>query len=447
MRGKIDLGGSSYIKSMEEKSNEFALNLRKAENVRKENDGQPTRLEAEYLYKAANKCGEIMSLNLSQREVHTLWASRRAACEARIREITEALAPRPTPSAEPTPTPAVKPDLPPQKDTDSNEKPASDGEFTTKNANADVSAETIHSWYQDPENARSFEELVGMEELKTRLLAEAASVGWDLIDKDLKISTVQSYFLYGPPGSGKTTFINAFAKEMQKQGFRYLQLTGSQIHNPLVGVAEKIVTAAFDEAIDAAPCVIFIDEVEGVCANRSNSNTASHEKRLTNAFLEARNKMKACGKRIIFFGATNHPTDVDPAMLDSVKLLYIPLPDEAARCSYFRYVFDQIPPEEGFSFEEMAALTDGCSYRELDMLTDTIKVAVKQQLIKDYKVETEGDLDQKQTDQAAHEALSAKEFRLSRELFAAKLREYPPKDKTAVLEDLKAFEGSLSGLG
>ena len=269
MRGKIDLGGSSYIKSMEEKSNEFALNLRKAENVRKENDGQPTRLEAEYLYKAANKCGEIMSLNLSQREVHTLWASRRAACEARIREITEALAPRPTPSAEPTPTPAVKPDLPPQKDTDSNEKPASDGEFTTKNANADVSAETIHSWYQDPENARSFEELVGMEELKTRLLAEAASVGWDLIDKDLKISTVQSYFLYGPPGSGKTTFINAFAKEMQKQGFRYLQLTGSQIHNPLVGVAEKIVTAAFDEAIDAAPCVIFIDEVEGVCANRS----------------------------------------------------------------------------------------------------------------------------------------------------------------------------------
>ncbi len=451
MRGKIDLGGSSYIKSMEEKSSDYALNLRKAESVRRENDGQPTRLEAEYLYKAANKCGEIMSLNLSQREVHTLWASRRAACEARIREITEALAPpaAKAPSAQPAPAPAAKPNLPPQKDTNGNGKTASapEGEFTTKNANEDVSAETIHSWYQNPESARGFEELVGMEELKSRLLAEAASVGWDLIDKDLKISTVQSYFLYGPPGSGKTTFINAFAKEMQKQGFRYLQLTGSQIHNPLVGVAEKIVTAAFDEAIDAAPCVIFIDEVEGVCANRSNSNTASHEKRLTNAFLEARNKMKNCGKRIIFFGATNHPTDVDPAMLDSVKLLYIPLPDEAARCSYFRYVFEQIPPEEGFSFEEMAALTDGCSYRELDMLTDTIKVAVKQQLIEDYKVENEGDLDQKQTDQAAHEALSAKEFRLSRELFAAKLREYPPKDKTAVLEDLKAFEGSLSGLG
>lgn len=451
MRGKIDLGGSSYIKSMEEKSSDYALNLRKAEGVRKENDGQPTRLEAEYLYKAANKCGEIMSLNLSQREVHTRWASRRAACEARIREITEALAPHVDrmPSDEPSHTPASKPDLPQQKDTDSNGKPVSapEGEFTTKNANADVSAETIRSWYQDPENARSFEELVGMEDLKSRLLAEAASVGWDLIDKDLKISTVQSYFLYGPPGTGKTTFINAFAKEMQKQGFRYLQLTGSQIHNPLVGVAEKIVTAAFNEAIDAAPCVIFIDEVEGVCANRSNSNTASHEKRLTNAFLEARNKMKNCGKRIIFFGATNHPTDVDPAMLDSVKLLYIPLPDEASRCSYFSYMLDQIPPEEGFSYEEMAALTEGCSYRELDMLSDTIKVAVKQQLIEDYKVENEGDMDQKQTDQAAHEALSAREFRLSRELFTAKLREYPPKDKTAVLEELKAFEGSLSGLG
>lgn len=450
-RGKIDLGGSSYVKSMEEKTGDYTLNFRKAERTRRDNDGKPSQLEAEYYFKAAKKCEEIMAMNLSQRDIHSQWAARRQECADRIREISRELAPaKPAPKPAPVPAPAPEPAPAPKPEQNENtDGSGEEGEFKTKNANADVPAEIIHSWYQkDLGNLRGFDELVGMEEMKQRLMNEAASIGWDLIDSDLQISPVQSYFLYGPPGTGKTTFINAFAKEMHKRNFQFLKLTGSQIHNSLVGVAEKIVTAAFDEAIDAAPCVIFIDEVEGVCANRSNSNTASHEKRLTNAFLEARNKMKNCGKRIIFFGATNHPTDVDPAMLDSVKLLYLPLPDEKARESYFRYVFRKLPPEEDFSCEEMAGLTEGCSYRELDMLTDVVKVALKHQLIEDYKVLVEaGEVDQKQTDQAAHEALSSGQVRISRELFLAKLREYPPKDKTAVLEDLKAFEGSLSGMG
>lgn len=449
-RGRYDLGGSSFVQSMEEKVGEYTLNIRYAQRENRDNGGKATRQEAEYYFKAAKKCEEIMSMNLSQREVHSQWAARRQACEERIREISKELMP-PKPVAPPPPPPPPVPQsaAKPAQDRDRDDNKGEDGEFTTRNASADVSAETIRSWYQkDLENLRGFDELVGMEELKQRLMDEAASIGWDLIDKDLQISPVQSYFLYGPPGTGKTTFINAFAKEMKDQGFQYLQLTGSQIHNSLVGVAEKTVTAAFDEAIDAAPCVIFIDEVEGVCANRSNTNTASHEKRLTNAFLEARNKMKNCGKRIIFFGATNHPSDVDPAMLDSVKLLYLPLPDEKARESYFRFVFRTIPPEEGFSYEEMAVATENCSYRELDLLVNAIKSSIKQELIRKYKVtEAEGELDQKQTDQAAHEALSAGEVKLSRELFESKLREYPPKDKSAVFESLKAFDGSLAGLG
>ncbi len=448
MRGKIDLGGSSYVKTMEEKTGDYTLNLRKAQRTNRENDGKASQLEAEYYFKAAKKCEEIMAMNLTQRDIHGQWAERRRACEERIREISRELAPpkpAPKPEPKPEPRPEPKPDEEPGRVTNDTEE----GAFKTRNANADVPAETIRSWYQkDLELFRSFDDLVGMEELKQRLMEEAASIGWDLIDEDLQISPVQSYFLYGPPGTGKTTFINAFAKEMSKQGFRYIKLIGSQIHNSLVGVAEKIVTAAFDEAIDAAPCVIFIDEVDGVCANRSSSNTASHEKRLTNAFLEARNKMKNCGKRIIFFGATNYPSDVDPAMLDSVKLLYLPLPDEKARESYFRFVFRKTPPEEGFTYGEMAALTDNCSYRELDSLVNAVKTAIKQQLIRDYEIlEEDGKVDQKKTDEAAHAAMDAEEVTFSRELFEKKLREYPPKDKRAVFESLKAFDNSLANLG
>lgn len=446
-KGKYDLGRNSYVKALEEKSGEYSLYTRKAERIHRDNGGQPSSQEAEFYYLAAKKCEEIMSMNLSQHDIYAQWKQRRDICEARVKQITAALTPSDTiPVADKSSQPPCEE---PHLSVESKNRSVQDSEedFSTKNANADVSAETIHSWYQKKPPI-NFASVIGMEDLKKRLMAEAASIGWDLIDRDLNISPVQSYFLYGPPGTGKTTFINAFASEMMDKGFHYIKLTGSDIHNSLVGVAEKIVTAAFKEAIDHSPCIIFIDEVEGVCANRSSSNTASHEKRLTNAFLEARNEMNSCGKRVIFFGATNHPVDVDPAMLDSVKLLLIPLPDTASRAGFLERALGKITPEDGFTYHEMAVLTEGYSFRELKQLVDTITASMKQQLIEQYSVINEnGERDQEKTDQAAHEALEANEIHLNKSVFEAKLSENPPKDKTAVLSELKAFEGSVSSLG
>ena len=446
-KAKYHLGKSSYVKALDEKSRDYQLNKNNAERARSDNGGQPSLQEAEYYNLAFQKCEEIMSMHPSQCDVYAQWKQRRDSCADRVREITAALAP---PSG-PTPTPVSPepsndgPDSPgPIKDWPT---PDPEDGFTTNNANADVSAETIRSWYQKKPDT-NFDSLIGMESLKNRLMTEAASIGWDLIDRDLNISPVQSYFFYGPPGSGKTAFIRAFASEMMDKGFCLIQLVGSEIHSSLVGVAEKIVTAAFREAIDHSPSIIFFDEVDGVCANRSSHNIASHEKRITNAFLEARNEMNNCGKRVIFLGATNHPADVDPAMLDSVKLIQIPLPDTASRAGFLERALAKITPEDGFTYHDMAVLADGYSFRELKDLAETIKAYMKPQLIEQYSVVNEnGEQDQEKTDQAAHEALEAKKVHLSRAVFEAKLSENPPKDKTAVLDELKAFEGSVSSLG
>ena len=252
-------------------------------------------------------------------------------------------------------------------------------------------------------------------------------------------------FFYGPPGTGKTYLIEAFASELMEKGFKYIRLLGGDIHASLVGVAEKTVQIAFKEAIDNEPCLIFIDEIEDVCVDRNNSKAEGHEKRLTVAFLEAYNLLRESGKRVIFMGATNHPGQVDSAMLDRVKLIRIPLPDEEAREAWFARKLDTLTLEDGFSYSDMAAATDNYSYRDLIRLQDAIAIKTKRQTIESYRVETySGDLDQERTDIAGSGALRGGAMVLTRELFDKTREENPPSDKARILAELRSFEENLS---
>ena len=151
--------------------------------------------------------------------------------------------------------------------------------------------------------------------------------------------------------------------------------------------------------MDNAPCLIFIDEIENVCVGRGGSQAQGHEKRLTVAFLEAYNKLKSSGKRVIFMGATNHPGMVDEAMLDRITLVKIPLPTENARKAYFERELGVLGLEPGFTAEDIAAVTDNYSYRDLGRLKDTLAVRVKSRGIQEFAVlDAEGKLDKAETD-------------------------------------------------
>ena len=91
--------------------------------------------------------------------------------------------------------------------------------FKTRNACADVTAQTIETWFKHASGG--FDKVSGMENLK-KLLEEAANDDWADISEMLGISSVRSYLLYGPPGTGKTYLINAFAAELMKKGFRFM---------------------------------------------------------------------------------------------------------------------------------------------------------------------------------------------------------------------------------
>ena len=443
MAYKYDLSGSSYIRKMEEKESQYNGLVRKAERINYDLGGKPSKEEAVFYLQAAKVGEEIMNMNLSERAVYSLWKMRVMDCEAQAKRITDIIAPKPQPQPEPQKEPVRSGYVP---KSDGPVKSTTSSGFKTNNACADVKAETIEKWYKDAPN-HDFSKVSGMEDLKKQLMDEAASIGWTETDDALNISPVQSYFFYGPPGTGKTYLIEAFAAELMKNGFKFIQLMGGDIHASLVGVAEKTVQIAFQEAVDNAPCLIFIDEIENVCVGRGGSQAQGHEKRLTVAFLEAYNKLKSSGKRVIFMGATNHPGMVDEAMLDRITLVKIPLPTENARKAYFERELGVLGLEPGFTAEDIAAVTDNYSYRDLGRLKDTLAVRVKSRGIQEFAVlDAEGKLDKAETDKRVSEAIKNQELLLDRELFDQVRKELPPSDKSKIREELKAFEENVRRL-
>lgn len=446
---KHNISGTSFSKLMNEKIEMYKSLTLRAEMINRDNAGKPTVQEAERYAEASKVCEEIMNLNLSERATYQKWRRNQQDCEEKVRQIADILAPVPEPQY------GEEADETQQTNSGTGKKAKVSGDkakqetasgFHTKNATREVSAETIEKWYKEKPK-HGLKDVVGMEKQKKLLEREAANLGWDRTDDALSISPTQRYFFYGPPGSGKTYLIEAFAHDMIEKGFSFIQLVGGEIHQSLVGVGEKTVQIAFQEAIDNAPSVIFIDEVENVCSTRGGANTQGHERRLTVAFLEALNKMKNSGKRIVFLGATNYPSQVDGAMRDRTHMVPVPLPNEEARAQYFANPkkLGILSLEDGLTYEYMADMTDNFSYRDLDRITDAIKIEARELAISRHSVLDEnGNVDMEKSDVAASEAIKRGEVMLTRAWFDQTRKDNPPSNKTEIREELLAFEREIA---
>jgi SpoVK/Ycf46/Vps4 family AAA+-type ATPase len=122
-----------------------------------------------------------------------------------------------------------------------------------------------------------------------------------------------SVLLYGPPGTGKTLVVQAFAKE---SGARVLEVSPADIHHELVGKTEKIIRALFSLAEKLMPCVIFIDEVDGLFSKRQTGEK-SWERTFKTQFLKewgGLSRSKECRGGVLVV-ATNRPFDMDDASL------------------------------------------------------------------------------------------------------------------------------------
>lgn len=443
---------NSYSDTMDDKIAQYRALVMQAKVANRDHQGNPSAEEAKLYKKAMDVCGEIMNLNLSQRAVYAKWKQQRDTCEEKVHQILDVLDPLPVVPKPQASTSAASDsedaDWMPHKESNADysaeqspRKAPQDGEaetktpsgFTTKNATEDVPATEIEKWYKKkPEE--TFESLVGRDELEEELKKVINLTPYKRVQDRLNLDQVQSIFFYGPSGSGKSTVIKAFIHDLMTQNnYKFMHLRGTDIRDSLVGKAEKKVAVLFQEAIDNAPCIIFIDEIEGLFANRTASGVVGHEKNLTIAFMEAYDQLMESHKPVVFIGATNYPDQIDAAMRSRMtKKIEIGLPGQELRQQYFAKRLTGLRLEEGLTAEMMAAETDGYSFRSLEELTKEMLAEFGNRAVKENRQkDADGNEDVDATDRASAKAIEEGTVVITRAMFEEKKQWSEFKEKTS----------------
>ncbi|KAF7232433.1 hypothetical protein EG68_07749 [Paragonimus skrjabini miyazakii] len=135
--------------------------------------------------------------------------------------------------------------------------------------------------------------------------------------------------LFGPPGTGKTLIGRCIASQSNSTFF---SISASSLTSKWVGEGEKMVRALFAIARIHQPAVIFIDEVDSLLTQRSETEHESSRRIKTEFLVQLDGVATGQDERLLFVGATNRPQELDEAARRRfVKRLYIPLPDLKAR--------------------------------------------------------------------------------------------------------------------
>ena len=289
----------------------------------------------------------------------------------------------------------------------------------------------VSKWFKEIP-LHTFEDVAGMDDLKEKLRQCVVDTRVGKLKEYLGIPRLHSFFFIGPPGCGKTYIVEAFAHELMEQNYKYISLTGSDILSRYVGDAEKIVSRMFQEAEENAPCILFVDEIDGVCKNRSLPNLPEHAATLTTAFLEGFNRIneRKDPKTIIFIGATNYPGKVDNAMMDRVELIRVPFPDRGAREHAIRRQFkDILQFDADCSYDFMAEATEMYNYRDIVRLCNRLKNEIVRDIMTKYSDE-----------ESAINALKDCSYMVERKQFETAKQNCLPAPKDAIIRSLDEWE-------
>ncbi len=422
---------NDYINRMAEKENLYRAYMKKADSIYEFNNFKPTKEECAYLQKAVMLCYEMAQISLGEEKAYQ--ERRVKELNQRIKEVVRVVDPerykRLQDEANARAAQKNGTNNNSSKDTISNENINKNKDGSKK----DPLDDTVETWFKEAPK-HSFDDVSGMNELKEKLKECITDSKLNKIRDFLKIKKLHSYFFIGPPGCGKTYIIEAFAHELMDKDYKFISLVGSDILSRFVGEAEKIVTRIFEEAEKNSPCLIFIDEVDGVCKNRSLPHLPEYAASITTSFLTGYNRINNSDKPIIFIGATNYPKQVDNAMLDRVEILRVPFPDKEARIFSFEKHFSKILGlDDGFTYSDMADATDKYNYRDIDRLVTTIKNNILKEVMEKYIDEDR-----------AVEALKSKEYKLRRDIFEKSQSECLPTPKEDIIRELDEWEDSFT---
>nr|CAB3246226.1 fidgetin-like protein 1 [Phallusia mammillata] len=220
--------------------------------------------------------------------------------------------------------------------------------------------EIILSEIMDHGPSIEWDDIAGLEYAKSTI---KEIVIWPLLRPDIFTGLrgpPKGILLFGPPGTGKTLIGKCIASQ---SGATFFSISASSLTSKWIGQGEKLVRALFVVANMHQPSVIFIDEIDSLLSQRSDTEHESSRRIKTEFFVQLDGATTSSDDRILVVGATNRPQEIDEAARRRlVKRLYIPLPDRNAREKIIKKLLMQQPhnliPDE---INKIVLSTDGYS--------------------------------------------------------------------------------------
>ncbi|MEL7337738.1 MAG: ATP-dependent zinc metalloprotease FtsH, partial [Planctomycetota bacterium] len=177
--------------------------------------------------------------------------------------------------------------------------------------------------------------------------------------------------LVGPPGTGKTLLAKAIAGEA---GVPFFSLSGSDFVEMYVGVGAARVRDMFSQAVDRAPCIIFIDELDALGKSRSGSVVGGHDEReqTLNALLVEMDGFDS-NSGVIVIAATNRPETLDAALMRPGRFdrqVLVDRPDLSGREEILRVHVKNVKLDDAVQLIDIAQMTSGFAGADLANLVN-----------------------------------------------------------------------------
>jgi transitional endoplasmic reticulum ATPase len=255
----------------------------------------------------------------------------------------------------------------------------------------------------------------GLEDVKEEL---KEAIEWPLKHADLfaqaDIIPPKGLLLYGPPGTGKTMIAKAVATTSEAN---FISIKGPELLSKWVGESEKGVREVFRKARQAAPCVVFFDELDSVAPRRAGGEGVGGDshvaERIVSQLLTEMDGLEDL-KGVVVIGATNRPDIVDEALLRPGRfdrLLEIPLPDNNARKEILKIHTAKKPLDSTVNLDRLVELTKGYSGADIAALVNAAAMsAIKEYVAVSKEDHTKSETKYEEPNRVIPLAISIKHF-------------------------------------
>lgn len=230
----------------------------------------------------------------------------------------------------------------------------------------------------------TWEDVGGLEEVKEQL---KETVEWPLQYADtfesFNVHPPRGILIHGPSGTGKTLLAKALANE---SGVNFISVKGPSIMSKYVGESERAIRDVFKTAKQAAPSILYFDEIESIVPvrGRDSGAGAAFTERVISQFLAEMSGIEEL-KGVVVLATTNRIDLIDPSLLSSGRfdlILGLELPEEETRENIFNIHLRKKPLTDDVNVKTLARLTEGKSGGDISFICRKASMLALREFIK-----------------------------------------------------------------